>query len=169
MRALTKDEKETYYLLFILNLGITLLLMYIIFRYSAQPAQKSQQLSDGIVYYAIVLFEKIIPNITFDTASFIVRKAAHMTEYLLLGFFWSQTVVNFTKLRDHIREIKTGLLRLFLSSWFVPVLYAISDEIHQSYVPGRSCEIRDMCIDACGAFLGVLIALALQHKNTLRK
>lgn len=169
MRALTKDEKETYYVLFILNLGITLLLMYIIFRYSAQPADESQQLSDGIVYYAIILFEKIVPNITFDTASFIVRKAAHMTEYLLLGFFWSQTVVNFKKLRDHIREIQTGFLRMFLSSWIVPVLYAISDEIHQSYVPGRSCEIRDMCIDACGALIGVLIALAFQHKSTLRK
>lgn len=168
MRALTKDEKETYYLLFILNFGITLLLMHIIFRYSAQPADESQQLSDGVVYYAIILFEKIVPNITFDTASFIVRKAAHMTEYLLLGFFWSQTVVYFKKLRDHIREIQTGFLRMFLSSWIIPVLYAISDEIHQSYVPGRSCEIRDMCIDACGALIGVLIALAFQHKSALR-
>ena len=167
MNTLSKDKKQTYYALFIINFGITLLLMIGIFHFSAQPAPKSQQLSDGVVYYAIALFEKLVPNITFDTASFIVRKAAHMSEYLLLGFFWSQTVINLNKLHNHIRQIKTGFFRIFLSSWSIPVLYAISDEVHQSFVPGRSCELRDMCIDACGALIGVLLSLAFQHKHTL--
>ncbi len=164
-----KETNKTTKILFVIELFLTLILMGTIFYFSSQPADESQELSDGIVYHVIVLFRAVIPSISFNIASFIVRKAAHMTEYLLLGFFWSQTVVNFKKLRDHIREIQTGFLRMFLSSWIVPVLHAISDEIHQSYVPGRSCEIRDMCIDACGALIGVLIALAFQHKSALRK
>ena len=167
MNTLSKDKKQTYYALFIINFGITLLLMIGIFHFSAQPAPKSQQLSDGIVYYAILLFEKFIPNITFDTASFIVRKTAHATEYLLLGFFWCKTVIYWHRLQDVHRGAPTGFLKIFLSSWIIPVLYAISDEIHQSYVPGRSCELRDMCIDAFGALLGVLLAYAFQHHRAL--
>ena len=36
-------------------------------------------------------------------------------------------------------------------------LYACTDEFHQRYVPGRSGEFRDVCIDTCGAIVGVLI------------
>ena len=37
------------------------------------------------------------------------------------------------------------------------ILYAISDEIHQYFVPGRSAEIRDVLIDVLGANIGILL------------
>ena len=46
-------------------------------------------------------------------------------------------------------------------------LYAISDEIHQTFIPGRSGEIRDVIIDSLGIFTGLLICivfLKLVHK-----
>lgn len=47
-----------------------------------------------------------------------------------------------------------------LISWAFGTLYAVTDEFHQMFVPGRSCEIRDMCIDSCGVATGVLIGSA---------
>ena len=41
----------------------------------------------------------------------------------------------------------------------VAFLYACSDEIHQYFVPGMYCEFRDVCIDLCGAFCGMLISI----------
>ena len=166
MRALTKEEKETYYIRFLLNLGITIALMMTIFNFSAQPAPKSQAISDGIVYHAIVLFQKIVPTITFDTASFIVRKAAHFSEYLLLGFFMCKTVCYLKFLRNPSLIKPAGFINICTTSWILATIYAVSDEIHQSFVPGRSCELRDMCIDACGALLGVLIAWLFCRKQS---
>ena len=38
---------------------------------------------------------------------------------------------------------------------------AVTDELHQRFVPERSCEPRDMCIDAAGVALGALIMIAI--------
>jgi VanZ family protein len=47
---------------------------------------------------------------------------------------------------------------LFLLCLFFTVLYAVSDEYHQSFTPGRHSSGYDVIIDACGAFtvLGLL-------------
>ena len=35
-------------------------------------------------------------------------------------------------------------------------IYAISDEVHQIFIDGRSCELRDWAIDTVGAILGAI-------------
>ena len=40
-------------------------------------------------------------------------------------------------------------------------LYAVTDEVHQYFVPGRSCELRDVLVDTSGALTGILAAFAL--------
>ena len=47
--------------------------------------------------------------------------------------------------------------KFFFLSWLIGAVYAVSDEAHQYFVPGRACELRDMIIDACGAAVGVLL------------
>lgn len=42
------------------------------------------------------------------------------------------------------------------------ISYAISDEVHQLYVPGRSGEVRDVIIDTAGASLGILSYVAIR-------
>ncbi|MFQ8632799.1 MAG: VanZ family protein, partial [Intestinibacter bartlettii] len=42
------------------------------------------------------------------------------------------------------------------------VLYAISDEIHQYFVPGRACQFRDVMIDSCGALFGIAVIVILK-------
>ena len=38
-------------------------------------------------------------------------------------------------------------------------IYAALDEYHQRFVPGRSGEIKDVLIDACGLLLGIVLTL----------
>jgi len=49
------------------------------------------------------------------------------------------------------------------------VLYAVTDEIHQSFVPGRSCELRDVLIDSVGVLTGVTILWLLRRKQMQAK
>jgi VanZ family protein len=37
------------------------------------------------------------------------------------------------------------------------LLYAAGDEFHQSFIPGRGPQIRDVCIDFAGALTGILL------------
>ena len=83
--------------------------------------------------------------------SFPVRKGAHLTEYAVLGALLALTAASF--------EIR-GLYRGRGYALLTGLLYAVSDEIHQHFVPGRSCEIRDMSIDSSGVLLGVLLFTA---------
>ena len=56
--------------------------MAVIFWFSAQVADESQEMSDFFVY---ILKPFLFVGLSEDTASFIVRKAAHMSEYAVLA------------------------------------------------------------------------------------
>lgn len=73
----------------------------------------------------------------------------HFVEYMILG------VLVFQALSATKAKLPTPLV----AGWatLVSVLYALSDEIHQLYVPGRTFSGRDLAADG----LGVLIAVAL--------
>ena len=49
------------------------------------------------------------------------------------------------------------MILFMLPPWAAGTLFAVTDEIHQIYVSGRSCEFRDILIDSCGVALGVLL------------
>ena len=69
---------------------------------------------------------------------FVVKKIAHIIEYAILSIL-SYGAFNKSKIKALI---------------FV-LLYGISDEIHQSFVPGREPRIRDVIIDLLGGGLGL--------------
>jgi VanZ family protein len=52
-----------------------------------------------------------------------------------------------------------------LLAWALAVLYAISDEWHQFYVPGRYSDVRDVLVDAAGALTALLLAQWLQRRR----
>jgi VanZ family protein len=71
----------------------------------------------------------------------------HGLEYLGLGILVTRA------LNDGLRrEVARGTLIL---SFLLCVLYAISDEIHQMYVPNRFADVTDVLSDAAGASLGL--------------
>ena len=48
-------------------------------------------------------------------------------------------------------------------------LYACSDELHQYFVPGRSCRFFDVCVDSTGAFFGALLFWGMYSCLSKRK
>ena len=85
----------------------------------------------------------------------IIRKLAHYTEYLILGIL----VINmFTK---------NNINNLYLISIILCIIYATSDEIHQIFVPGRACQIKDILIDSIGSITGIYL-YKLINKKTLK-
>lgn len=129
--------------------------MVVIFCFSAQPSDDSQNTSDIFTLFAQKIF---YPNfnelsngeqlVIMAKLSFLVRKTAHFTAYFILGVLSYFNII-FSK------RLALGFKGII--AFIFCVLYSISDEIHQYFVPGRSCEFRDVCIDSSGALLSILI------------
>jgi VanZ family protein len=139
--------------------------MAFIFFQSALPADLSSRESGRVVDLLVRLFQGIMP-IDRQTMVFIVRKGAHFAEYTILGGFLVPAVtewmaVDKTPVPDSVRSIR-------IISWLVGTLYAVTDEIHQYFVPGRSCELRDIGIDSCGVLAGVLVVSLLMRSKERR-
>lgn len=141
-----------------IHIAITLGVMVFIFLHSSMTGDQSGGES--------IFFAKFLASITglsLQSANFIFRKAAHFTEFMVLG---ACLAVNFCDLRSESalsRTEQTSIRRFFethpqISSWILGTLYACTDEFHQLFVEGRSCEFRDVCIDSAGVAAGVLIA-----------
>ncbi len=135
--------------------ALPLLVMAFIFIQSALPDSLSGRES-GLVVSLLLQFIEANP----DKLSFIVRKCSHFLEFLLLG----------ATLVPAVRQWRSGRLESppeagnrrgsFIGagmSWLTGTVYAMTDEFHQMFVAGRSCELRDVMIDSAGVLCGVLI------------
>ncbi|QZY55563.1 VanZ family protein [Crassaminicella profunda] len=127
--------------------------MILIFNLSSQVAAQSNQLSTGITKVIAKTVEKVHPKADFNIRSFnhIVRKNAHFFAYLVLGVL----VMNAMR-KSGGYEYKYVVVALLIC-----VLYAISDEIHQVFVPGRGPGVKDVLIDSWGATVGTLVYLGI--------
>lgn len=95
------------------------------------------------------------PNTTDATVNcvqIVVRKSGHLTEYALLALFLYRAV-RMTKVHPPATWCRSCAQRALL----LAVLYAASDEFHQSFVPSRGSSVHDVAVDAVGAGLGLLI------------
>ncbi len=134
--------------------ALVLLWMVVIYLFSAQSGEESGRLSGGITQWLVA---HITPNwqalseaakeALLSNWRFIIRKAAHMTEFAVLGvlfvFAWSGV-----RTRSFAR---CGTLAAAGS-----FLVAVLDEAHQAFVPARGPSLRDVFIDFTGAVLGIL-------------
>lgn len=139
---------------------LTLGIMTTIFLLSAQDARLSASLSDGFLSTKLgSLLIRVIPSITGEGTNHDIRKIAHILEFFCLG-------VTGTLLFSELCKRKRNALSLSLLLSF---LYACSDEWHQTFVPGRSGSLSDVCIDSIGVLLGAvsvgLILLSSQSKK----
>jgi VanZ family protein len=106
------------------------------------PAPRPVSLWLPVVAWAAVIFAfSSIPSLgtglgTWDT---VLRKAAHMTEYAVLGvLLWRALGVE-------------------LAAFAAAVAYAVTDEIHQTFVHGRHGSPVDVAIDAAGVLIGLVV------------
>lgn len=126
--------------------------LVLIFYLSSQPAVESDELSKKVTKVIVDIVDKIIDlddgksGIDLvEEFNHIVRKYAHFTSYLVLGLL----VMN-ALFRSKVLGFKAFIFSLAFS-----IFYAVSDEVHQLFVPGRGAQVTDVLIDSLGAFVGI--------------
>ncbi len=121
-----------------------LLIMIVIFMFSSQTGDESSAVSDEFIRETAG--SEMVGS---ELLTVIVRKCAHFLEYAALG-----AAVYFGS-RGMGADKKQGR-RIILSGLFGG-LYAVTDELHQYFVPGRACMAADAFIDLCGALCGAAL------------
>lgn len=97
----------------------------------------------AICWMAVIFVFSSIPGLRSPLEAlfdFIIRKLAHVGEYATLTFLLARAL--------RLHGFSPG--RVALMAMCVSVLYAISDEFHQTFVPGRNGVERDVVIDSIG-------------------
>ncbi|OPY66378.1 MAG: VanZ like family protein [Syntrophorhabdus sp. PtaU1.Bin050] len=89
---------------------------------------------------------------------FFIKKTAHVAEYAFLYLLLFRALHSGI-LGPHMRS------KAFFYSAVIAILYAASDEYHQTFVPLREGRARDVLIDAFGVFL-MYLALKMNHLKT---
>lgn len=142
----------------VLRIILILLLLgtfYIIFGFSSQDGEKSGSLSRRITEKIATLIPQIQKENEIEkenimnTMESIIRKMAHFSIYTVVGLLLMSLVSTY-----NIKEKNKLIITLTAG-----IIYASSDEIHQSFVPGRSPMITDVVIDTMGVILGILLII----------
>ena len=131
-----------------------LLMMYLIFQFSAQTGELSGNLSYEVSYKIVEIGNEILDKGLDEWTigqyayeiEYPIRKLAHMTEYFLLA-----VAVSFPFYVYGLRGFP-----LMLVAGLICVAFACGDEYPQSFVEGRGPSVKDVCIDSIGAFGGIL-------------
>ena len=153
-----KEKKIMRILMFFVKLALVISWMMIIFYFSSEVGYDSKDTSTGTIKYILnIIFggsnEELI--ITIEP---IIRKLAHFSLYALGGIIIFEFVNSIYK---HINDDK-NMLKVSLITLAIGIIYAISDEIHQSFVPDRGPKITDVLIDVSGIIFGIILVIILR-------
>lgn len=136
----------------VISILLVLIWMSTIFYFSSEIAVDSSETSSRFILPLVKFFR---PNLTgtalyntVESLQFIVRKLAHFVLYTIGGILLYNMYSSLG-----VKEKMYKVILPFLTG----VFYAMTDEIHQFFVEGRSCEIRDVLIDSLGIALGICI------------
>lgn len=109
-----------------------------IYAWSHQMGKESQAVSE------------VVADLIYEDHQFIgfwVRKAAHLFEFFMLAL-WVMLFLHTFAIKYHYQVI---------IAFTFCVLYAISDEIHQTFIPGRYGSFMDCLIDSLGSVGGIIV------------
>lgn len=144
----------------ILTTGLTITIMVLIFHFSMEDAERSDQTSGAISRTVVRLaypdYEQMTPadrQVSYDNVQHAVRKSAHFTEYMLLGLM----------IRMCLESWFGSRRRMAPAAWAAGTAYAGTDELHQLLIDGRSGQWTDVLLDSGGVAAGVLIASVILH------
>lgn len=142
----------------ILSTILVILWMVTIFNFSNQKGAGSGNTSQKVTTIIVNIID-IPKKMTEETKQEVikklepyVRKFAHYTLYTIGGFL----IINCTY-AFKIMEKKSVYL-----SGIIGILYAVSDELHQLFINGRSGKIEDVIIDTIGIFTGIVIYIFIR-------
>ena len=136
----------------IVKIILIVIWMIVVFNFSNQGGNESSRTSSKVtkIVLDIVTKDKEEPNKqTMEKIEKVVRKGAHYTIYTIGGFL----IMNYTYSMEKTKKQK------ILESLLFGSFYAVIDEIHQYFVPGRRARLFDVGIDTLGVLTGILIYL----------
>lgn len=141
----------------IVTLILVIFWMTVIFLMSNQPAEESSHVSGSVTYRVVSSANMVFHwNLSekdkldrADAIQFPVRKCAHMSEYAILAILLLLHLFSYKGLSKQRRS--------WYLAWLLTVIYASTDEFHQIFIRGRSGRTIDVCIDATGALIGLLV------------
>ena len=141
--------------------------MAVIFWFSAQPAEESGELSGTVTYRIVSAVDRLLHRELSEAqileyAAMLdhpVRKAAHMTEYAVLGLL---SVL-------FCRTFSARTRRIYPIALLMAFCYACTDEFHQLFVPGRAGRFTDVCIDTAGALIAVILCYLIDKRRHSRE
>lgn len=136
-------------------LVIGIIITILIWLNSTLPANLSSNQSGLIVNVVYPLFKGIVDINTFST---IIRKLAHLTEFMILAVIFSYYFKSVNINKYYLPTLTYGLI------------VAIIDEIIQRFIPGRAGLITDVLIDLLGVIIGIIVVniitrLRFKHIN----
>ncbi len=107
----------------------------------------------------LIFYLSSIPNLGtgWGVWDLILRKAAHITEYFILTFLLYRAFKG---------SLNSSFFYLLFWSCVLSFLYAVSDEIHQAFVPTRSPSPNDVFIDIIGI---IIFCILIKYRNKLNK
>ena len=164
------NDKATY----IIAAFLVLSMLCIIFRFSAADATHSSALSEGVCVRIIREIAAFFPEVFSkeqvtrfaEIIEYPVRKCAHFSEYAVLSITVNLYLWVCFRME---RLLGAKKWKIFLRAEVFCALYACSDELHQYFVPGRSCRFFDVCVDSTGAFFGALLFWGMYSYLSKRK
>lgn len=123
-----------------------LIWMVVIFNFSAQNAEESSSLSQGISKI-IYNFLSSLPGLKLELSLFhsLLRQTAHFLIFFILALL----------LINAFRISGLNFNRSVLFTLIIAVIYAALDEYHQNFVPGRAAELKDVFVDSLGIISGI--------------
>lgn len=139
----------------ILKIILIIIWMIAIFIFSSQQGTESGDTSRKftVAIIQIITGKSLVLDDPFvEGIQLFIRKLAHFTIYAIGGFL----IMNYAYTTE-----KTMKQKMLYSITF-GAGYAVTDELHQFFVSGRSAQVLDVAIDTAGVIIGVLIYLALR-------
>lgn len=157
---LQDDVKRRSIIIRVITFMLTVTVCMAIFKFSSENSGESTGTSNLVIECIININpftkdldsaekEEIKENIKMP-----IRKLAHFSIYTVLGVttMW------------HVSTYAIDRWKRIGGSLAIGMLYAISDEIHQLFVPGRSGQVTDVLIDTMGVLFGIGIVLVIQNR-----
>ena len=123
-----------------------------------QSLQKIWSIIFLITWMGVIFYLSSRPGLSTGLPQdFFIRKVAHVSEYALLT--WLTFRAFWLNIDKHETKKRAMLIVTFLFS----VVFAVSDEFHQTFVPNREGRLRDVCIDAIGIIGMILVIYCTPH------
>ena len=138
---------------------LVILMCFIIFLFSSQNGSESKSVSRGFVYNILNAFPEFSEKTSLEKAQivedfqFLVRKAAHFSVYTMLGLAAMCLLSTY----------QINMKKKIIISFLIGFIYAIIDEIHQIFSPGRTAMVFDVFVDSVGVIFGISIVCLIMY------